>query len=246
MSIFRIIILTCAFLPAATLHADNWRSDVRAGDKAYEHQKYDEALVRYLEALNSKGDSALIRYDLGNVFHAQEKYDEAVKSFQGALSGADSLTRADALYNTGNALFGMQKYSEAAAAYKSALRLRPGQDDYLHNLQLALRLLKKQQQQPQNQQNQSDHKEQKDRQNQNQQEKSQDEQQQQQEQNQQQEQPSQENETEQQNQPQTAQKDQLSREDAERLLNALLKDEKRIQENLHRQKAVETGVKKDW
>jgi tetratricopeptide (TPR) repeat protein len=245
MSRIWIGIALCAFLLTAPLHADNWRSDVRAGDKAYEHQKYDEALVRYLEALSSKGDSALIRYDLGNVFHAQEKYDEAVKSFQSALSGADSLTRADALYNTGNALFGMQKYQEAAAAYKSALRLRPGQEDYLHNLQLALHLMKKQQQQQQNQSDRKERKDQRDQQKQDQTQDQQKQQQNQQQQNQQQEQ-QQEKEPEQQNQPQMAQKDQMTREDAERLLNALQKDEKRIQENLHRQKAAEAGVKKDW
>lgn len=243
MSRIWIGIAISACLLVEPLHADNWRADVRAGDKAYEHQKYDESLIRYLEALNSKGDSTLIRYDLGNVFHAQEKYDEALKSFQSALSGADSLTRADALYNAGNALFGMQKYPEAAAAYKSALRLRPGQDDYLHNLQLALHLLKRQQQ---NQQNQSDRNERKDQQDQKQQEKSQDEQKQQQQNPQQQDQQPQDKESEQQDPPQTAHKDQMSREDAERLLNALQKDEKRIQENLHRQKAVESGVKKDW
>jgi tetratricopeptide (TPR) repeat protein len=227
----------------------SWRASVRAGDKAYEKQQYDQALVQYLEALGQKGDSSLIQFDLGNVFHAQENFAEAGKAFQKTLTSPDSLARADALYNLGNALVGAQKFQEAAAAYKTALKLRPRQQDYLHNLQLAQTLLKRQQQQQQQQQNQDnqdkkDQKDQQDQQQQSQQEKDQ----QQAEQQKQQEQQQQQNQQEQQQQEQQmAQGDSvMTRQDAERLLNALQYNEKQVQENLQRKQPTEIGVEKDW
>ncbi|HEX7344170.1 MAG TPA: tetratricopeptide repeat protein [bacterium] len=223
-------ILILALLMPALSHA-SWRGQVRAGDKAYEKQKYDEALVKYLEALGAKGDSTLIKFDLGNVYQVQEKFGEAGQAFQNSLQSPDSLTRANALYNIGNALFGDQKYAEAAQAYKSALKMHPDQKDYLHNLELALRLMKRPPQQQQNQQQNQDQKDQQKKQDQ-QKQQGQDQQQQQQQ--------------DQQNQQQQMAAGQMSKEDAERLLNALQRDEKQVQENLRKQQGVETGVEKDW
>lgn len=236
-------LMILAFLLAYPVASQaSWRGKVRSGDKLYEKEKYDDALVKYLEALGGKGDSTLIHFDLGNVFQKQEKFPEAGQSFQSSILARDSLTRADALYNLGNALVGAQKYPEAVKAYKSALNLHPEQRDYLHNLELALRLMKKppEQQQKQDQQNQNKKDQNKDQQQQDQQK-----QDQQQKDQQQKEQPEQQNQQNQdQQQPQMA--GAMSKEEAERLLNAIQTDEKQVQENLHKQAAVEAGVAKDW
>lgn len=248
--IFSIGLILC--LGFTTAQA-SWRSKVRAGDKLYEEGHYDDALVKYLEALNDKGDSTLVSFELGNVYQAQEKFDDAGRSFLPSLTSPDSSLRANALYNLGNALFGQQKYQEAAEAYKSALKLQPRQIDYLHNLQLAEYLLKhqppQQQQQQQNQQNKDknqDQQKQNDQQNQQQK----DQQQQNKEQQQQQKQPSEEEqqqEKQQQEQQQMAQADTtLSKQDAERLLNALLSNEKQVLENLHPKQTGKGTAGKDW
>jgi Ca-activated chloride channel homolog len=244
-----MLAILCLIMPASSA---SWRSNVRAGDKAYDKQQYDQALVKYLEALGAQGDSSLIHFDLGNVYQSQDKFPEAGAAFQKTLHSPDPLTRADALYNMGNALVGAEKYPEAAAAYKSALKLHPKQPDYLHNLQLAQALLKRQQQQQQQQQNkdqnkkdQKDQKDQKKQQSDQQQDQNKSEQQKQQEQQQQQK--DQQNQNQEQQQQQMAQADStMSRQDAERLLNALQYNEKQVQENLHRQAATDLGVDKDW
>ncbi|MFH1861968.1 MAG: hypothetical protein ABH878_04065, partial [bacterium] len=72
--------------------------------------------------------------------------------------------------------------------------------------------------------------------------------QQQEQQKQQQEEQSKPQQEEQQNlnQQQASADSTLSKEDAERLLNALQLNEKRVQENLRKRKAQETGGGKDW
>jgi len=222
-----------------------WRSRVRSGDKLYEAGKHDEALVKYLQALEENGDSLLINFDLGNVFQSQEKFQEAGQAFLSSMTIQDSLKRADALYNLGNALVGGQKYSEAAEAYKSALRLHPGQMDYLHNLELALHLAQNPPPQPQSPGGKSNQEPQQQEQD-SQQQEEQSPQDQQSERREQREQPRREEDLREQTEPQRAQS--MSKEDAERLLNALQTDEKRVQENLRRStgRRIEAGVEKDW
>ncbi|MCX6640990.1 MAG: tetratricopeptide repeat protein [bacterium] len=250
----RIILIITALALLTSMASASWRGKVRTGDKLYEQGKYDDALVKYLEGLSQKGDSARIGYDLGNVFQGQEKFKEAGQAFQGNMARRDSLGRADALYNLGNALFGEQKYQDAAQAYKSALKLKPAQTDYLHNLALAEKLIQKQQQQQKNKDN-KDQKDQKQDQQQNQDKQKQDQQKQDQ-QKQQDQKNQQEQDQAQQNQDQKKDQDQqqqqplqaqqMSKEDALRLLNAIQSDEKRVQENLHKQPVTEGGVAKDW
>ncbi len=247
-SLSRLLILSLVLLPAAS-HAA-WRGKVRSGDKKYEQKKYDEALLKYLEALEGQGDSSLIHFDLGNVYQAQERFEEAGKSILKSLSvgdtlksAADSLRQAEGLYNLGNALFGAQKYTEAVQAYKTALQLHPAQKDYLYNLELALHQMKQppQQQPDQQQQNKKDQQDQDSQQQQQQDQQQQQEEQQQEQQQQEQKQKEQEQLAQQQQQPGA-----MSKEDAEKLLNIIQTDEKKVQENLRQQQATEVGVAKDW
>ena len=247
------IILLAFLLSATTVQATwgqaSWRAKVRQADKLYEEGQYDEALVKYMEALGQNGDSTFVKFGLGNVFQAQEKFQEAGQSFQTVLASPDSLIRADGFYNLGNALVGAQQYDKAVEAYKQALKLHPGQTDYLHNLELALHLVENpppQQQQSPGGQNDEKQEEQQEQKQQDQQQQEQQQEQQRQEQQSQQEEKQQEEQQQQQPEQQAAQPDSMSREDAERLLNALQLDEKQVQENLHRKQAVEAGRGKDW
>jgi len=225
----------------------NWRAKARAGEKLFAEGQYEEALINYLEALEDEGDSTLIAFGLGNIFQALEKFDEAGGLYQTTLGSSDSLLSADALYNIGNALVGGQKYKEALEAYKAALRINPGQADYLHNLEIAQHLVENP---PEQQQQQGDKSDEDQEQNEQEQEQEQQDQQQQdqqeQEQQEQQKEQQEDQEQEQQQEQQQAQSDSMSVEDAERLLNALQIDEKQVQENLKKQQTGEAPRGKDW
>lgn len=246
----RLLLYTFTLAFAASLAQASWRSSVRAGDKLYEEGKYDDALVEYLEALQQPGDTSRVAFGLGNILHAQEKFQEAGQAFQGALVSPDKDVRADALYNLGNALVGSQQYQEAVEAFKSALKQKPGQQDYLHNLELAQYLLEnppqQQQQQDQGGEQDQDPQEQEQDQQGQQEQQEQEKQEQDQQSQQDQEQAGDQEQDEQQRQQQPMQPEEMSPEDAERLLNALQEDEKQVQENLHKQPVVGSGKGKDW
>ena len=88
----KVIIILTLLLTVTTVHA-GWRSKVRQADKLYEEGEYNEALIKYIEALEQSGDSTFVKFGVGNVFQAQEKFQEAGQSFQASLMNPDSLIR---------------------------------------------------------------------------------------------------------------------------------------------------------
>jgi Ca-activated chloride channel family protein len=208
------------------------RSLVKEGNRAYKEKRYTDAEVAYKKALekNPKSDAAL--YDAGNAYYKEQRYDEALQHYAQAeqlMTSNDQ--RADAWYNIGNTLYQGNKYQEAVKAYQQSLRYRPGDQEALYNLQMALEKLKQQKNDQQNKQQKNQQ------QNQQQQNKNQQNQQQNQQQKQQQ---------QQQQQPQLSQKQQMPKEEAERILEAIKNNEKEIQKNLRKREGARVRVEKDW
>jgi tetratricopeptide (TPR) repeat protein len=199
---------------------------IRDGNNLYKNKKYSDAEVAYKKSLNKNQQSKEGNFNLGDAYYKQGKYDEAAKQFEN-LNGQklDDKTRAAALHNMGNSFIQSKKYQEGVEAYKQALKLNPKDDDTRYNLAYAQSMLKQQQQQQQQQQQNQDKKEEK-----------QDQQQQQQQQQKQ----------EQQKQQQQQQKKQISKEDAERILQALNNDEKNKHKKGKKAEAVKIDIDKDW
>jgi hypothetical protein len=133
------------------------------------------------------------------------------------------------------------KLQESIEAYKNSLKLKPENMEAKYNLAYAQDLLKKQQdQQKQQQQQNKDNKDQnKDKEKKKDENKKQDQKQNNQD--------KQDNKQEQKQQDQQQQQS-ISKEDAERLLNAIANDEKNIQEKVKLTKAAKDRVKtlKNW
>ncbi len=221
------ITITLILFPFLT-YSQTVRSIIKDGNKAYDEKRYIDAEVAYKKALEKNPNSNVAQYNLGNTHYKQQRYNEAlqhyVKAEQNFSSDED---RAAAWYNIGNTLYQGQQYTEAVKAYKKALRYKPGDTDALYNLHMALEKIKQQ-----NQQQKQQHK---------QQQKQQDQQKQQQQQQQQQPQ-----QRQQQQQPQLSKKQQIPKEEAERILEAIRNNEKEIQKNLRKREAVRSRVEKDW
>lgn len=223
-------IVTSMLLFTLTTHAQTVRSYVKEGNRAYGKKQYVDAEVAYKKALEKNSQSDVAHYNLGNAYYKQQRYDEALQQYaQAAESFSSADERADAWFNIGNTLYASNKFPEAVKAYKQSLRYRPGDADALYNLQMALEKMKQQKNQQQNKQNQQ--------QQQNQQQNQQQQQQNQQQQNQQQ---------SQQQQPRLSQKQQIPKEEAERILEAMRNNEKEIQKNIRKREAARMRVEKDW
>jgi len=128
------------------------RADVQEGNRLYREGRYDEAHEKYLEALRAAPDSPVIRFNDANALYQSDEFARAVDAYRGAIEAADPILEAQAWYNLGNALYRQQQVEGALEAYKEALRRNPGDTDAKHNLEVALEQLQQQQQQQQQQQ----------------------------------------------------------------------------------------------
>ncbi|MCE2397547.1 MAG: tetratricopeptide repeat protein [Gemmatimonadetes bacterium] len=141
-------------IPTAALAAQEGRVEIEEGNRLYEEQRYQEARVRYLEALRKAPELALAHFNEGNALYREGDFESSAEAYMEALDRSDPEWRSQAWYNLGNAMLEQQQTEGAIDAYTEALRLDPADQDAKHNLEYALRLLQQQQQQEQDQQEQ--------------------------------------------------------------------------------------------
>ena len=233
---FSMILLIAVVL----VNGQNERKVIRDGIRAYEEGDFSEAEVQFRKAENINQESYVAEFNTGAALYGQEKFEETVKQYQSLLDQTDDKDKtAQIWHNIGNSLLEAQQYAPSIEAYKNSLRKNPDDDDTRYNLAYAKQKLKEQQEQQQQQQDQNQDKKQ------DQQEQNQDKEQDQQEQDQQEQ--NQDKEQEQQDQQQPAPRE-ISKEDAERMLNAIQQQEKDVKEKVDKKKAAAAKVKteKDW
>ena len=137
------ITLACLVLPALA-SAQPGRSAVAAGNRLYDEGRYDEAHEQYLEALREAPDSSVAPFNDGNALYRTEEFQRAMEAYQQAVQNGDPAVESQAWYNIGNALFKQQQLEPALEAYKEALRRNPADTDAKHNFELALEQLQQQ------------------------------------------------------------------------------------------------------
>jgi tetratricopeptide (TPR) repeat protein len=224
---------------AVTIGANAQYKDIRQGNRDYHKGNFSEAESEYKESLNKKyNDKA--QFNLGNTYYQQKDYAEAANCFGSVTDrNVSKSVEAKAYYNLGNSMMEQQKYQEAFDAYKKSLKLNPDDEDARYNLEYARQKLILQEQQQQQQQQDQQNQDNKD----DQQEQQQDQQQQQQQQQ------NQEEQEQQQQQQQQQQEQQMSKEDAERMLQALENQEKLTMDKMNEAKAEKMQkrkIQKDW
>jgi tetratricopeptide (TPR) repeat protein len=235
----KLIWLVLIFSTSVLAQKEN--KHIRNGNDQYDQENYKDAEVDYMKALEKNPESAKGQFNLGGALYKQENYEDATTLYNNlTINDNKKISKSDSYYNLGNTLLKSQKYQESIEAYKNALRINPGDMDAKYNMEYAKKMLQNQQQQQQNQdQNQDQDQKEEEKQEQD----KQDQQQQEQEQQQKQEQQNQEQQQQQQQQQQ-----QISKQDAERMLEALKNDENKTLEKVKLQKVKGKAkkVEKDW
>jgi flagellar biosynthesis GTPase FlhF len=246
---------------ASTAQTMTEKDYIRSGNRHYADSLFEKAEVDYRKALELNPSSTIALYNLGNALMGQiaqnpSKGGEALSQYTTAAKFETDKTRLAQIYhNIGVLMYAAQKYGESVAAYKESLRNNPTDHETRYNLAKAMHM-NKQQQQDQQQQDEQQDQQQQDQQQQEQQQQQQQNQQQQQQEQQQQEQQNQEQQQQdqqQQNQDQQQQEaqqndEQISKENAEQILNALMQDEKELQEKQQKMIQQQQGktLDKDW
>lgn len=214
------------------------RDYIRKGNRLFNDSVFVDAEVNYRKALEVNPKSTVSMYNLGNTLSQQQKFKDAMEQYVAAGKiEKDKMKLAHIYHNMGVLFQAGKDYAQAVEAYKMSLRNNPKDDETRYNLALAQKMLKDQQQNQQNQdQNQDQNKE-------DEQEKKQDQQKDQNKQN------DQKKDDQQQQPPKPEKKDnEMSKENAEQLLNSVMQDEKDTQDKVKKQQQVIQGgrLEKDW
>ena len=192
------------------IEAQNYRDYIRWGNRQYRDSVYDKAQVQYQKGFQLDSGSVQIRYNLGNAFLHQGQPKEAMQQYEAASKVERDKGRCHQIFhNMGVILQSQKQFAPAIEAYKEALRCDPNDDETRYNLVLCQRQLKNDDQQNQGGQGNDNQQQEQDQQKQDQQK--QDEKQQQQREN------------------------EMSRENAEQMLNAAMQNERQTQDKVKKQ-----------
>lgn len=242
-----IFVLILLAIGSKESFSQSLRGLVNDGVENYNKGNFSDAEVNFKKGVEKEPENFEAKFNLGDAFFKQKRYDEAIKSYQSAMAFAkDDLEKARVHFNIGNSLLKGKKVKESIEEYKKSLRLNPDDQEAKYNLSYALQLLKnKDQQQKKNDkdQNKDKNKDQNKDKNKNQ-DKDKKDQQQKDQQNKQEQQKQDQQDKKQQQQQKKPQK--ISKEEAERILQALKDNEKDLQKKLRKIKGKRVKTDKDW
>jgi tetratricopeptide (TPR) repeat protein len=212
-------------------YAQSKRDLNNEGVDLYSQKKYADSEIKFKKGLEKDPKMFEGHFNLGDAYFKQGRYDEAVQAYKNSLQFTnDKSDQAKVFHNIGNALLKSQKYKESVGAYANALKKNPKDDDTKYNLSYALNMMKQNDNKKQNKNDKND--------------KNKDKNKDQKQNNQNQNNKNDKNKN-QQNQPQQP-KNQISKEDAQRILDALKNNEADVQKKLRKQKGKPIATDKDW
>ena len=220
----KYILFAVFLLAAAGVSAQKAERDyIRKGNRLFNDSVFVDAEVNYRKALEANPKSTVSMYNLGNTLSQQQKFQDAMEQYVSASKiEKDKMKLAHIYHNMGVIFQAGKDYAKAVDAYKMSLRNNPADHETRYNLALAQKMLKDQQKQDQKQdQNKDKQKDQK------------------------------QDEKKDQQQPTKSEKkqdNQMSKENAEQLLNSVMQDEKDVQDKVKKQQKVMQGgrLEKDW
>jgi tetratricopeptide (TPR) repeat protein len=248
----QFIIVVLFVLQASFLFAQQEKKFIKKGNELYQQQNYKDAESSYRLSVGKKDKTVEGNFNLGDALYKQKKYAEAGAQFNKIASSSNNKqVLAKAYHNLGNSLLDSKKLEESIAAYKKSLLNNPQDDETRYNLAYAQKKLQQQQQQDKKNKNNKndknkdknkkdqdkknddknkDDKDKKDQDKKNQDDKNKD-----------------QDKKDQQN-GQQPQPNNVSKEDAERMLEALNNDEKQTQDKLKNKKlkGAKVNITKDW
>ena len=226
----RKVAVMLLFLTALSVTAQTDRQYIRQGNKQFRMGDYPNAEVSYRKAIEQNPKNPQASFNLGNALMAQKKDSAAVTQFENASRlETNPLRKAQSFHNIGVICQTHKMYGEAIEAYKNALRLNPNDDETRYNLVLCKHQKQKQDQQKQNQGQNNDDQKKDDQKKDNQQK-------------------DQNSDKQDDKKQQEQQKPQMSKDNAEQLLNAAIQNEKQTQDKLkkNQQQPQRRANQKNW
>lgn len=230
----KLVILLIALLSFFSLTAQKAvRKNIKQGNRSYNEQKYEHAASKFEEAVKIDPNSPEANYNLGNTLYRQKEWGKSVEQQQQyqLIENENEQQVAASWHNIGNALLHKKDLQNSMEAYKMALRINPEDDEARYNLAVVQKMINDEEEEQEDQQEQD--KDQKE--------------------NNQPESPDQQQDKKKKPEEQT-EPEQMSRDNAKQILQAIEQDEKETQKRLNEMKAEERKQKaqenrrqnKDW
>jgi len=117
-------------------------SQLKEGNRQFKNKNYDAALKLYEDALIDTPYSSILQFNAGDAQAMMGDFPKAEASYLQSAQSANPLLKGASHYNRGNVLFAQGKWEEAVEAYKDSLRANPQDQDAKYNLGVAMRTLK--------------------------------------------------------------------------------------------------------
>lgn len=203
MARYILLLILLSFTTISNAQAD--RQLVRNGNRMFSMQEYDKAEVQYRKAVSVNPTNPQALYNLGCALMMQNKDSAAIVQYQKAAKHEKNKLRLASVYhNIGVICQNHKMYKEAINAYEQSLRNNPKDDETRYNLALCKRM-QKNGNKPQNRNKDNEN---------NKQQKNKD------------------RNNEKDNNKQAQPKEQMSKDNAEQLINAAIQNEKATQQRL--------------
>lgn len=141
----RNILLTLFLLVSLFCFSQTDRDYIRSGNKAFRKGNYSQAEVEYKKSLSVNPENSQALYNMGCALMMQKKNTDAVKYFQ--KSGdkeSNKLRKSKSYHNIGVICQASKMYDNAIEAYSEALRNNPSDNETRYNLALCQKLRKNQ------------------------------------------------------------------------------------------------------
>ncbi|MHB2025860.1 MAG: vWA domain-containing protein [Elusimicrobiota bacterium] len=140
-SFFGAILILSFALPARAATAEG---DLREGNTLYQEQKYLNALDKYSDAAGKEPSDMRPIFNSGDALFRLDDAGQAAKAFAaiGAAAQIPPRIRSAAYYNLGDVDFSNGDYQKAVADFRSAVTLNPRDPQARYNLAVALNALK--------------------------------------------------------------------------------------------------------
>ena len=116
------------------------------GNTEFDNSNNIKAEKNYRRALSTGLKKNTANYNIANVLQEQDYLDEAIINYFDVISASKSKTNKHKSYhNIGNAFMKNKNYKAAVEAYKNALRNNPADDESRYNYALAKKMLEDEQ-----------------------------------------------------------------------------------------------------
>ncbi|MBI3551419.1 MAG: VWA domain-containing protein [Elusimicrobia bacterium] len=131
------------FVGEGGVHAATAEGSLRKGNRLYEREQYVPALEAYAASGKKNPQDPRPVFNAGDALYRLEELDKAATAFEAiGKSNYPAPLRAAAYYNMGNARLQAGEFPKAIDAYRQSLRIDPSDRDAIHNLAVALYYLK--------------------------------------------------------------------------------------------------------